>query len=69
MIDDVCNGGVVLEELFLGQEREGGDEHEHAADEQGEDTDDEALGNVLGGFLHSSAPMPPASNARKNHTA
>jgi hypothetical protein len=51
VIDDVCDRCIVLKKLLLGQEREGGHEHEHTADEQGEDTDDEALGDILGGVL------------------
>ena len=51
MVDDICNGSVVLKDLLLGESCCGGDEHEHAADEQSEDTDDKALGNVLGGVL------------------
>ena len=51
MVDDVCNGSVVLEDLLLGKCAGGGEEHQQAADEQGEDADDEALGNILGGIL------------------
>lgn len=51
MVDYVCDRSVVLKKLFLGQEREGGHEHEHAADEQREDADDKSLGDVLGRIL------------------
>ncbi len=51
VVDYVCDRSVVLKKLFLGQEREGGHEHEHAADEQREDADNKSLRDVLGRIL------------------